>query len=144
MAVHHDGALGAELETRGRSELALRHDADGEDDEGAVYALSARDVDADAVFKLLVALNGVLEAQVQALFTQVRVQLAGHIPVEGRQHLLAALQQRDFDARLHEVFGRLEADESAADDHGALRLLLLHNAAHLERVLNGTQLEYAL
>ena len=144
VAVDHDGALGPELEPGGLRQLALRHDADGEDDEGAVNALAALDVDADAVFNLLIALDRVLKAQVDAVFAKLGVELAGHIPVQRRHDLLAALEYRHAHARLGEVLRGLEADEAAAYDDDAARLLLRDDAAHLQRVLDGAQLEHAL
>ena len=144
MAVDHDGALGPELEPGGLRELALRHDADGEDDEGAVYALAALDVDADAVLRLLIALDRVLEAQVDAVLPELGVELAGHIPVQRRHDLLAALEYRHAHARLGEVLRGLEAMKPPPHDDDALRLLLDDAAAHLQRVLDRAQLQYAL
>ena len=101
-------------------------------------------MDAHSVFGFLIALYGVLEAEIEALCAHLGVQLAGHIPVQWRQHLLAALEHSHGHTRLHEVLRGLEADEAAAHHDDALGLLFHHAAAHLQRVLNGTQLQYAV
>lgn len=136
VAVHLDGALRAQLQARGLGEVGLRHDAHGQHYEAAVDGLLALHMDADAVFYLFIALYCVFKAKVQALFAQVGVYLAGHIPIERREDLLAALQERDLHAGLHEIFRGLEADEASADHYGALGLFLLDESAHFERVLD--------
>ena len=44
---------------------------------------------------------------------------ARHVLIEWRQDLIKHLDQGDFEPAMHEVLGRFEADESAADDHRA-------------------------
>ena len=61
-----------------------------------------------------------------------------HLGVEGRQHLVGGLDDRDLDARMAEVLGRLEADE-AGTDHDGRRRSGRHGAEEVLGVLDGAQ-----
>ena len=137
MRVGHYRALWAELKPGGAGEGRVRRHADGHDGEGAVYRPAALYVHAQAARGLLIALDGGVEAQIDALFAQVGVYLAGHVPVERGEHLLAALEQRHVHPGVDEVLRGLEADEPAADHDGPATL---HRAlAHGQRVLHRAQ-----
>ena len=78
---------------------------------------------------------------------QLGVQLAGHVPVQRRQHLLAAAAaMRHLDAQLPCRFSAsLQADEAAAHDDGATRgCSVSTKLAHPQRVLHRAQGEHPL
>lgn len=58
--------------------------------------------------------------------------------------MLAALDDRDLDAAIAQVFGHFEADEAGAHDHGSPRPPSFDELGDAVRVLDGAKREQAL
>ena len=80
------------------------------------------------------------------MFACIGVHLACHVVIERGHDVVAALQQRDVESALYQVFGCLDADEASTYDDGACSSLLCELVGallHGEGVFDGTKREDA-
>ena len=139
LAVDADAAALTEGEARGNREGGLGPDADRREDEfgrhGAAVAERCR-VGSDL---------GHLSSEPH--IDSCRAKSVGdrtrHLGVEGWEHLVAELHERDLETATHEVLDHLEPDESGADHQGGARggIELAHGAVD---ILDVTQRQHPL
>jgi len=121
--VHPDPAALADLQTGGLRQRGVGAHSEREDDHvGRVDASGPGGHDQRL---LVVALceggDAVAEDHVDAVEAHPVGYRPAELRVEGREQLGAQLDDGDLEALLHQVLGRLQADEPAADHHGAPR-----------------------
>ena len=86
-----------------------------------------------------VALASGLEIKIGA--ANLVLQMRGHVAVQQRQNVRIALDDRDVDAAMMKRLGHFQPDEPAADDHGALRFVFVHEAGDAIHVRDVAQRE---
>ncbi len=144
MGVHGDGALLPQGEARPAGQVGLRGHADGQDHQVGGHRLPLAQKGLQPPAPAAEAGDGGAQPQVQALAPQVGVDLPGHVPVQGQQHLVIQLDHGGVDPGVDQVLRHLQADEAAPHHHGGAGALPLQEGANAEGVLHRPQGEDAL
>ena len=104
-------------------QTAVRTHADRQDNHLCAERLPALEPDGDALLVALEGLDEVGQMQLDARDRDLLVQELRHLEVQTGEHLIRALHETDAQAEPAQVARDLEADEAAADHHGALHAL---------------------
>ena len=139
-----DAPAQAELKPRLACERRFGCNSDGEHDEVAFEDASICEGGKDRVRCFLKTGDVGFEQQLDAVLAEMVVEQRGHICVKNGDDMLAALDDRDLDAAIAQVFGHFEADEAGAHDHGSPRPPAFDELGDAVRVLDGAKREQAL
>lgn len=90
----------------------------GEDDQVSDDAFSAGEENFDLVTQFGESFYGLTQKQADAFLQQVLVYVRGDGKIDRGHHLVAHFYDRYFCARVMQVFGHFQPDESGADDDG--------------------------
>ena len=121
--VHPDAARLADAQSRLAGQPHGRPHADGEQDEVGPDHIAAAQHDVDAPVPGAERRDGLFKAQADALGHEMAGHGRRHRVVERSHHLVAHLDERHRRTGMDEVFGHLQADEAAPDDHGAAHVV---------------------
>ena len=120
LLVDPDAAALAERQPGRLRQRGVRTHAKGEDHDvgGMDLARLRLDIDRSAGRRLETG-HAVAELQAHAVALHEALDDARHVDVQRAEQLRAHFDQRDIEAAVHQVLGRLQPDEAAADHDGA-------------------------
>ena len=95
-------------------------DTDGENHDVCRIGLAGARLHLDrATFELLEPDHAVIGGDLDAMSFDMALHQAGDLRVQGRQDMVRLLDQSHLEAAMHQIFRRLQPDESTADHHRA-------------------------
>ena len=84
------------------------------------------------------------QKQLDTIIFKLGLNQAGHITVQGRQHLIGALLQEDLHTSCLQILRQFHANEAGAHHHGSFYVAFIHLGFDGRRIGNGAKGIHAL